>query len=119
MLNRSVVLGVLLSFSHFALADDSVSTTMETVSYRSEISPQEPVRTDRHPKGVLMGFLAVAALGLQLRRKFRASTRPWQRIDTPKLEPATPTRVGTSLPISETRADESAVFSPIRWQQMH
>jgi hypothetical protein len=95
-----------------ALADDVVPAETANRSpgqaYEVLASPP-PMGSQGALEQILMGFLAAAAVGFQLRRKYKASERAWHRILTSRESVSTELR-----PLPPRR---SLTSSAIRWQQ--
>jgi hypothetical protein len=115
---RFLVVAVAVLIGTPASTEDVGSTDATEGSYQSEDPEPSPTPIEGGgSEAVLMGILAAAVFGFQLRRKFKASARNWQRIALP-AEAELPVAPIEESPQSESDSTEAPALR-MRWQQTH
>jgi hypothetical protein len=117
---RFLVVAVAVLIGTPASTEDIGSTGSTEGSFQSE-DPEpssRPIEEVGGSEAVLMGILAAAVFGFQLRRKFKASARNWQRIALPTEAELPVAPIIEESPQPESDSTEAPALR-MRWQQTH
>lgn len=111
-MRKALFVLILLAVQASSQGDEPIPLSGVESNQQNEIGESQPnlastPGTSQSLERLLMGLLAVAAIGFQLRRKYKASQRVWQRIDSTESEP----------PRLEPLQERFQISSAVRWQQ--